>query len=509
MKQKTIILAIVMATLLSGCSPLLRGPGDRLDYIQQASDKYLRSIYLKGSSWSIMAVDLESGRIILNRDSDRMLIPASNMKLLTTACALETLGPDYRIPTLVGYRGEVDSSGVLHGDLEVIGFGDPTVSTRYTGVYSDAREMSPQDRFTAWADSVISRGIYQIEGNLVGYDDLSISRTLGADWAWNDLKYWYAAEISPFIYTDGCLEITVTPGDSVGDVASVSWDPDIDIVDIYDEVLTVAADAEPELHFDRALENNIVTVWGSIPLGSEPEKLWVAVYNAQNYFMAALREALEDKGILISGSAIPAHKAWTDDAQFNPLFTHNSPPLSSIIRIINRDSQNLYAEMLLRILGSEMIRQGDPSVSGDNDSFVAGRNKVRSWESTMVGFSRGFAMIDGSGLSRRNLISASGLIKVLVHMNRSPYRSQFIHSLATPGQGTLRYRFLGLPQGIRLYAKSGTMNRVRSLSGYISTTEEPRIAFSMICNNYLCDSSEIEATMENLCQLLALYLKES
>jgi len=154
MKQKNIILAIVMATLLSGCSPLLRGPGNRLDYIQQASDKYLRSIYLKGSSWSVMAVDLESGRIILNRDSDRMLIPASNMN-----------------PTLVGYRGKIDSSGVLHGDLEVIGFGDPTVSTRYTGVYSDAREMNPQDRFTAWADSVISRGIYQIEGNLVGYDD--------------------------------------------------------------------------------------------------------------------------------------------------------------------------------------------------------------------------------------------------------------------------------------------------------------------------------------------------
>ena len=509
MKQKSLILALIAATLLSGCSPLLRGGGDRLDYIQQTSERYLSSIYLKGSSWSVMAVDLESGRIIFNRDSDRMLIPASNMKLLSTACALETLGPDYRIPTQVGYRGEIDSSGVLHGDLEIIGFGDPTISTRYTGVYTDAREMEPQDRFTAWVDSISSRGIRQIDGNLVGYDNLPISRTLGADWAWNDLKYWYAAEISPFIYTDGCLEITVTPGDSVGDVATVSWDPDGDIADIYYEVLTVEPNAESDLHLDRALENNIVTVWGTIPLGSEPEKLWVAVYNAQNYFMEVLHRTLEDNGISISGSALPAHNVWASDAQFNPIFTHISPPLKNIIAIINRDSHNLYAEMLLRILGSEMIRQGDPSVAGDSDSFVAGRNKVRSWESSMVGFSRGFVLVDGSGLSRRNLISASGLIKVLVHMNRSPYRSQFIHSLATPGQGTLEYRFLGLPQGIRLYAKSGTMNRVRSLSGYISTSAEPRIAFSFICNNYLCDSSEVEATMENLCQLLALYLKES
>ena len=134
---------------------------------------------------------------------------------------------------------------------------------------------------------------------------------------------------------------------------------------------------------------------------------------------------------------------------------------------------------------------------------------MKEWESEMVGGSTGFAIVDGSGMSRNNLLSASEVIKVLVHLNRSLYRDEFVASLAVPGSGTLRHRFFGMPQGITLHAKSGSMTRVRSLSGYLATNKGPRVAFSMLCNNYLCDSSEVEAAMENITQILALYLMQT
>ena len=165
--------------------------------------------------------------------------------------------------------------------------------------------------------------------------------------------------------------------------------------------------------------------------------------------------------------------------------------------------------MILRVLGAEMRDSETIITSGWEDAFEAGRGQVLGWERQLVGSSTGLVMVDASGLSRRNLISASGLIKVLVHMNRSAQLKPFLQSLATPGVGTLQDRLLGLPTGVTVHAKTGSMGRIRSLSGYVSTIEGPRIAFSIICNNYLCSPGEIESAMENICYLLALYLKDT
>lgn len=504
MKRTAHTSALIFILILTGCSPLFRGRENRLDYLQEGVRQHLRNINLKGASWSIMAVDLETGRILLNMDADRSLIPASGMKLLTTACALETLGPDYQIRTEVGYSGTVDSSGVLHGDLIVFGNGDPTVSTRYAKVFSVNYAEHQLETFSNWADSIYRKGIHSIEGDIVLYNDLFGENRLGSGWEWDDLKHWYAAEISPFVYADNCLQIEVTPGDSVGISAAVSWTPDIGVSRLYGTIYTSPPGSEVDIQYDRSLANNIIYIWGSIPQGSDPIKFWVAIHDAEEIFAKALMQNLQSKGIAVSGNA----KLSTDTTQLAesiPIFYHLSPPLSRIIQVINQDSQNLYAETLIRILGVQ-IQATFPLSNQREDAFQEGRNRVRLWEKNLAGFSTGFAMVDGCGLSRRNLNSASGLIKVLVYMNRSPYQKQFIQSLATPGIGTLERHFRGLPQNVKLYAKSGSMNRVRSLTGYLGSTENPEIAFSMIFNNYLCRSAEVEATMENICQLLSLYL---
>ncbi|HEX7342870.1 MAG TPA: D-alanyl-D-alanine carboxypeptidase, partial [bacterium] len=206
--------SIVLLALLLGCSPLLRGGSSRQARLDRATDKVLSASSFRGASWSIMAVDLQDGRILISREEDRSLIPASNIKLLGTACALETLGPDYRIATTIGYSGRLESSGTLAGDLIIIGAGDPTMSSRF---------WDSTDTFSAWCDSLLRRNIRHIQGDLIGYIGLFKGDPLGSGWEWDDLPEWFAAEFSPLTYSDGCIEITVTPADSVGRPALINW----------------------------------------------------------------------------------------------------------------------------------------------------------------------------------------------------------------------------------------------------------------------------------------------
>ncbi|MCX6640214.1 MAG: D-alanyl-D-alanine carboxypeptidase/D-alanyl-D-alanine-endopeptidase [bacterium] len=505
--KRTYRYSLLFLTLfLAGCAAGMQG-GGKNSYVQKSVEKYLHNLYLKGSSWSIMAVDLDGGRIVLNIDSDRCLSPASGIKLLSSACALETLGPDYRIHTPIGYTGSLDTTGTLHGNLIVIGNGDPSISTRYSETITNRTGAPFTDTFSAWADTIAAHGIHKIEGDLVGYSGLFGGTPWGPNWEWNELKYWYAAEITPLASFDDCVEITITPADSVGKPASISLSPQVEGITVIGKIVTDSLSAQADLNFDRQLQGNNVTVWGRLPINSEPAKLRIAVYDADNYFLLALKKALADKGISISGILRASAEKPPQSADFQQLFTQESPQLGDLIRVVNRDSNNLHAEILIRVMGNELMSRGDPVARAGDDAFTIGRNQVRKWESKLVGSSPGFAMADGSGLSRRNLISASGLIKVLVYMNRSPQKMTFINSLATPGVGTLRGRFPLLPKDVQLFAKTGTMTRVKSLSGYLILEEKPRMALSIISNNYLCETSEIDQTMENIIQLLALYLK--
>ena len=489
----------LLALLLLGCSPLLRGKGSRRAHLDKAADKILSASSFRGASWSIMAVDLQDGRILMTRDEDRSLVPASNIKLLGTACALETLGPDYRIATTIGYTGRLEPGGVLNGDLIVIGAGDPTMSSRF---------LDSTDTFSAWCDTLQSRNIRHINGDLIGYIGLFKGDPLGAGWEWDDLPEWFAAEFCPLTYSDGCIEIIVTPADSVGRPAQVHWGPAGDYATVSGTVSTVAVGDPSEISFDRDLASNQITLWGTVAQGSEPQHRWVTVHHPADLFLKTFERKLRQNGITLTGTT-RASSSWQPSlASFNLIFLDLAPPLRDILRIINQHSHNLYAEMLVRALGVRYQAADLWGLNAKDDALSAGRDAIRQWEASLVGPSTGFVMVDGSGLSRRNLACASEMIKVLVHMNRSPHRWEFVNSLATPGVGTLKGRFRGLPQGVTLNAKTGTLARVKALSGYIGLEGYPRIALSIICNNYLCSTEDVDSAFENLCQILALYLKE-
>jgi D-alanyl-D-alanine carboxypeptidase/D-alanyl-D-alanine-endopeptidase (penicillin-binding protein 4) len=458
-----------------------------------------------------MAVDLDDGRILLQRDPERALIPASGMKLLVTACALETLGPEFRLTTTIGYTGDFDvKTGTLNGDLIVQGVGDPTISSRFRAVdrrRTPTGDIDSTDTFEAWADSIASHGIQKISGGLIGSAGLFGGAPLGLGWEWNDLPSGYAAEFGPLIYADGCVEITVYPADSVGKEAHVTYWPQAGALKLNGSILTSAPNTEAEISFDRKLGDNQVIIWGAVPYKGVPQRRWISVHDPADFFLTNLQTALEKKGITVSGGTIATSTWRSNTTGFKPLFLDPSPNLNNIIRIINQHSVNLYSETLARILGVNH-KMTHPELAG-LDAFSAGRERIREWEVKLPGTASAAVMADGCGLSRQNLLSSSELVKVLVHMNRSQYRVSFINSLAKPGEpGTIQQRFMGLPAGINLHAKTGSMNRVRSLSGYLFRDNQPRIVFSFICNNNQGPQDEPDLTIDNLVQLLALYLKE-
>jgi D-alanyl-D-alanine carboxypeptidase/D-alanyl-D-alanine-endopeptidase (penicillin-binding protein 4) len=431
------------------------------------------------------------------------------MKLLTTACALETLGPDFRFKTEVGYTGEVDSAGTLYGNLVVIGSGDPTVASRYElPITARSKDQNP-DVFAAWVDSLEEQGIHSIDGDIVGCSSFPPGDLYGDGWEWSDLPYWYAAEISPLIYADASIEFTVTPGDSSGVDAEIVWSPVLDVSSVYGKVITTGPEFKRQVHINKDVNDNIVTIWGTIPAGINPYNFKVAVHDAETFFLKAFNNYLQNNGIAVTGKLVAKHTEWLGNEQFEKLFTHYSPSLNRIVKVINTDSQNLYAETLLRMIGYQAVLQDTSNTLDKDDLFSAGIETVKRWEDDMGPLPSSFVMEDGSGLSRRNLVSASDLMKILVQMNLSRHQRDFITSLAAPGEGTLTNRLWGLPQGIEVRAKTGGATRVRASSGYLIDEQGPRIAFSIICNNYLCSSSEVEAVMDNICLLLALYLRDN
>ncbi len=508
MKTKQIVIVALSFLLLAGCSaPWATQRDDRLEYVNRSADKLINNSLLRGASWSIMAIDLETGRILVSRSPERTLIPGSGMKLLVSACALETLGPEYRTYTTVGYTGGIDPDGTLNGDLVVVGAGDPTLSSRYRKTGTTLRASDTLDIFIAWSDSLKAKGIRKINGGLIGVNGLFGGRSLGSGWEWDDLPNWFAAEIDPLTYSDNCIEFIITPGDSVGAAARVVWTPPLSYGFVNAQIVTGDSGGSTQIQIDRTLGENQIVLRGTIRLGAAAEKRWISAHDPAAFFLTNLRENLNAQGIQVTGEIHRVSRWNPDDPNYHILFVQPSPKLSQILTIINQRSVNLYSELLIRLLGDQYRKTRGSEAGFYNDLFEYGRQCIMDWDAKLTGYSTGFLLADGSGLSRRNLISADGLIKVLAHMNRSPQRDEFIQSLASPGIGTLEGRFTGLPEGISLHAKTGSMSRVRSLAGYLGQGDRNRIAFAFICNHYLCAPEEVDQTLENLTQLLALYLK--
>jgi len=455
----------------------------------------------EGAHWGIHIVNLRSGTALYSKNANHNFVPASNVKLLTTAAALEQLGPDYRYRTRVYANGPVES-GTLKGNLIVRGAGDPTIGGH------EQRE-DPTQVFRRWADSLKSRGITRIAGNIIGDDSRLDETPLGHGWSWSDITYAYAAQIGGLVFNENTIDLRLR-GRERGEPAKVTWEPfQTDYVQVRNRSRTISYREEEDEEYQRVMGTNTIHVRTQVhPNGLEEES--ITVNNPTLYFVHVLRDVLQREGIAVTG-----HPADLDATGLTPEYdtpsvrrvaSYTSPPLSAISRTLNHESQNLYAEQLLRTLAAEVPPETDEDL--DPASSPLGVEAVRkTLARAQVDTSR-IQLVDGSGLSRQNLVRPRSVVRLLQHMwlHADPaVSSAFYDSLPTGGQeGTLEYRFQGsAPARANVRAKTGTLSNMSSLSGYVTSEQGTPIAFSIFCNHHLAEGNQVRSAQDVLVNALA------
>ena len=354
----TILLLIVLPLALPlRAQPAPASPQDLVESINAVLD----STAFENAFWAVKIIDLASGETVYERNAKKSFIPASNTKLYTTAAALDLLGPDYRYRTGLYIDGEIDEEGALQGNLIVRGSGDPVIGGRFN-------EGDLTQVFRAWADSLQAAGITRIEGDIVGDDDVFDDLPLGYGWSWDDETYWYAAEISGLSFNDNNVDFAIE-GQDVGAPAQVRWEPfGTDYIQVVNATQTIHPDSSIDEGYARERGTNTIHLSSLVPSGrTDTESLTIA--NPTRFFAYVLRESLLRSGLPVAGRPVDVDempiKPDYENGELRRIAVHTSPPLAEIAAVVNQQSQNFYAEALVKTLGAE--RPLSPEALGTRD----------------------------------------------------------------------------------------------------------------------------------------------
>lgn len=462
--------------------------------------------------WGLLVEDADSGEVLFAQNADHYFAPASNAKLFTTALVLATLGANYRFHTTLESRGSINSDGVLDGDLLLVGRGDPNLSNRempYTG--KTERDGPPEKAIADLADALVAKGVRQISGNIVADDSYFAGGEYPSGWSIDDMLWSYGAPVSALEINDGTLFVDVTPGSQIGSAITYTVEPWAgDLLQIRNFAVTSARGSKPELSMDRQPGSDELVLGGSVPEDAQTHSIGIAIAHPAEYAAALLKQLLELRGVHVYGKAIAHHAplgppplaAATADLQASAatpaaspdtppatvLAEHVSLPLSEAIRVVNKISQNLHAEMLFRDAARE--KTGDISA----DAALKFAEDFR----TGIGITTDDAVLtDACGLSRRDLVTPEAVAKLLSWAAQQPWAVQYRDSLPVAGEdGTLSDRMKGTPAEGKILAKTGTLGHVDSLSGYATSTRGEHLVFAFFANNHTMKSKPAEDLLD-------------
>ncbi len=473
----------------------------------------LRRPELAPAQVAVKIVSLDTGRTLFEENAGKRLMPASNMKIYTVAAALDRLSPDYRFKTSVYAPARPDATGTVRGNLIVYGRGDPSIAARF----NDKNYNKAIDEIAA---RIVAAGVRKVEGDLVGDETYFTGGPLGDSWEWDDLQWWYGAEVSALSVNDNALDLFVKPGASVGAPGMVTTGPSItSFVSVVNGTTTTPRGTKRDLIVHRGLTANVIEVGGSLPLDDKGYTGGVAVPHPALMFVEMLRSSLAQRGVTFTGRIRTLEASARGGITLNPFrsssqmtATNNllsslveiaswqSPPLSMIAALTLKPSQNLYAELLLRSLGKVFGTRTDPK----QETAEAGIEVVKTFLREAGVSDDVIIMRDGSGLSRHSLITAEATVQLLTYMSRHRYANAFRDALPLAGvDGTLRNRFKGAPAANNVRAKTGTIDMVSALSGYATSAAGERLVFSIIINNVPGEASIRENYIDAMTILLA------
>ncbi len=475
--------AIALLALLAPLGAAAREPRRTAPTLAGAIERIVDKPAFAPALWGIEVRDLRTGRVVYARNASKNLTPASTMKLVTTAAALDALGPEARIRTTVEAAGPLDGAGRLAGDLYLVGRGDPGLA-----------ERGPDGRtaFDVFADDLWAAGVRSIEGHVVGHEGLFKGDRRGASWEWDDLVWCYGAEVSALSWNTSCANVTVSPAARPGEAAVVTRDPVSSYYEVVSTVATSAPGQKSELTLVRDLGSSVIRLSGTYPMGAEIDALEVALEDPARYAATVFAERLAQRGIRVGGSAASSSEPLPAGTRL--LASRDSLPLADILRATNKPSNNFRAESLLRLVGLQA--KGEASTAAGLEA-VADFLKRIGVEATSA------AIGDGSGMAPTDLLAPHQVVDLLAAMDEHRHAQVFRDSLPVAGvDGTLEYRMRGTRAEKRVVAKTGTRRHANALAGYLTTLSGGRLAFAIGVSNHTVPSREATAAIDAICNVL-------
>jgi serine-type D-Ala-D-Ala carboxypeptidase/endopeptidase (penicillin-binding protein 4) len=503
--------------------PRTTSPTKTLAELHSRISEILAKPELSAAMVGIKVSSLDTGRVLFEENSAKLLRPASNMKLYTVATALDRLSPDYRFTTSVYALGRPDSSGVVKGDLTIFGRGDPSIAARFNnGDYFKGIDDL--------ASRIVAAGVKRVEGDLIGDESYFVGPRYGSGWEWEDLTWYYGAEITPLTVNDNALDLFIKPGPDVGKPALITTGPPDPLLKIINKVTTSPRGSRRDISVSRDLGEDEITITGSIALEDRGYTGGIGISHPAMLFIYLLRSSLAKRGVVVTGrsrtqdflsklnSLTPADflalTSLTSIPQTPPveIATLQSPPFSIIAAQTLKPSQNLYTELILRTLGKVAPSQATPLAGSavSQTTEDVGLEAVKAFLKTIGIRPESLVLSDGSGLSRNDMITADASVQLLTFMSRHRHADVFRDALPIAGiDGTLRNRLKDTPAENNLRAKTGSLSSAASLSGYVTTAAGEKLVFSIMVNNYPSDVEPRVVCIDPIAVLLASFSGKS
>jgi D-alanyl-D-alanine carboxypeptidase/D-alanyl-D-alanine-endopeptidase (penicillin-binding protein 4) len=447
------------------------------------------------ASWGVVVQSLDNGQVLYRRNAERLFLPASNLKLLTAAAALARLGADFRYRTVVLARG-ARRADTLAGDLVVAGRGDPTL------VLDTARGApDPLASLRPWADSLKTCGVRVILGRVTGDATLFTGSPLGPGWAWDDLDADYSAPVGALQFNESVAYLLAVPGQVPGEPVRLSLLPRSAPLRVFGTATTAPRDSgAAALSWSRAPFTDSVSISGHLPVGHDTVRVPVSVPDPTRYFETSLTEALAGGGVAVIGESAAVAPSAPVSAP-DTLFVWSSPPLSAVLPLFLKPSQNQIGETLLRTLGAEITGVG----SMDSGRAVVGRVLSDFGVPTDA-----YVLADGSGLSRYDYVAPEAIARVLAAMYARPDFQTLYDALPIAGvDGTLATRLVGTAAAGNARAKTGSLAGVRALSGYVETADGEHLLFVLLANNFTAPQRVVDAAQDQIVERLANFRRRA
>ena len=468
--------------------------------------------------WGIEVVSLSAGRTLYAQNADKLFTPASNTKLFTTAAALALIGPDYKFHTTVETGGTLDRYGRLTGDVFLVGRGDPNLSGRELPYdLRTQRNDHPIEVLEHLADALVQKGVKYIDGDLIADDSYFAFERYGEGWSQDDLVWADGAPVSALTINDNVVFVNILPADRPGERAFVSVTPFADYYRLDNRIITTPAGTGRKIFINREPGSTVLTLWGNMPVDDAGANEALAIEDPAQFAAQLFRSLLAKRGIAVYGNPRTRHTELAslstfsvttiapsrggNDSQLRPLqvnaplvlASYESKPLIEDVRVINKVSQNLHAEILLRLLGRE---------KGTLSTVEGGLEVVRGFLTQAGILSDQYLFYDGSGLSRQNLVTPHALVQLLRYADSQPWGELYRNSLPIAGlDGSLFDRFNNTLRG-RVYGKTGALGGVKTLSGYATTARGEKIAFAILSNNLNLPGKRVTDTIDRIVEAI-------